>query len=169
MTEITSGIFVGDMEDYNSIKGIAGWAVLHCCKHPFHRDFVGYRGNLSPSHPDYLLKRRGNEMALNLVDLDFFDPKYVEHHRVMFSQAFAFLDEYRAKGNKLLIHCEKGESRSPTIGMLYAARLGAFGYAGFPDTMKQMHRLYPRHAPKENIKRMVRHLWGVFVVEHKRG
>jgi hypothetical protein len=164
MIEIMQNIYVGSEQDYYDIPDTNSWAVLHCCKDPFHRQFVGnYRGNLPPGHPDYPYKIRGNEMALNLVDMDFFSAGYLDFNRRMFEAAFAFLDSYRAKECKILIHCNQGESRGPTLGMLYASRLGAFGYADFTTTVAAFRKIYPFYNPKKNIYETVMHLWNDFV------
>lgn len=135
MKEIYHDIFIGNEEDNYAIQRESNWAILHCCKHPFHCQFVGYRGALPPTHPNYALKRIENEMALNLVDMDRFSENYLDFNRDMFDTAFSFLDEYRLQGYKILIHCNQGESRAPTIGLLYIARLGAFEYADFDTSV----------------------------------
>jgi hypothetical protein len=163
MIEIFHNVFVGSEQDYYLICHQSNWAILHCCKNPFHCTFVGYRGSLPPSHPDYALKRKENEMALNLVDMDRFSSVYLDFNRNMFSTAFAFLDEYRVKGCKLLIHCNQGESRAPTLGMLYAARLGAFDYADFDTSVQKLRAIYPGYNPKNNIYLTVKSLWRDFV------
>lgn len=163
MIEIFQNVFIGSERDYFIIQHQLNWAILHCCKNPFHCEFVGYKGSLSPSHPDYALKRRENEMALNLVDMDRFSTDYLPFNKKMFTTAFAFLDEYRTQGYKLLIHCNQGESRAPTLGMLYAARLGAFDYADFDTSVQRLHSLYPQYSPKKNIYMTVRSLWCDFV------
>lgn len=114
-------------------------------------------------HPDYALKRLGNEMALNLVDMDRFSPTYLDFNRKMFEVAFAFLDEYREKRYKILIHCNQGESRAPTLGMLYVARLGAYNYVGFEESVQRLRMVYPQYAPKNNIYQTVAALWQDFV------
>lgn len=163
MIEIISGVFVGGEQDYYDIQRREGWATLHCCKNPFHCAFVGYRGNLPSSHPNYALMRKENEMALNLVDMDRFSPNYLDFNREMFATAFSFLDEYREQGYKLLIHCNQGESRGPTLGMLYAARLGAFDYADFDVTVSGFKKLYSLYNPKANIYLTTKSLWNDFV------
>lgn len=163
MFELIENVYIGSEADYYQIQNTPNWAVLHCCKHPFHCLFVGYKGNLSPMHPDYALKRLGNEMALNLVDMDRFSPTYLDFNRKMFEVAFAFLDEYREKGYKMLIHCNQGESRAPTLGMLYVARLGAYNYVGFEESVQRLRMVYPQYAPKNNIYQTVAALWQDFV------
>ena len=163
MKEIYPNIFIGNEQDYYLIQRESNWAILHCCKNPFHCQFVGYRGNLSPAHPDYALKRCGNEMSLNLVDMDRFSENYLGFNRNMFATAFSFLDEYRLQGHKVLIHCNQGESRAPTIGLLYVARLGAFDYTDFDTSVKRLREMYPMYIPKRNIFLTVKSLWRDFV------
>lgn len=167
MIEIYNNIFVGSEQDYYSIQREPNWAILHCCKNPFHCQFVGYHGSLSPNHPDYALKRIGNEMALNLVDMDKFSPNYLNFNQIMFENAFSFLDEYRNNGFKLLIHCNQGESRGPTLGMLYAARLGVFDYVDFDSTVQKFRSIYPIYNPKLNIYLTTKNLWNNFVEERR--
>lgn len=164
MKEIYPNVFIGSEQDYYAIRTQPKWAVLHCCKHPFHCQFVGYRGSLPPTHPDYMLKRQGTEMALNLVDLDRFSSSYLDFNKAMFTTAFAFLDEYRAQGYNLLIHCNQGESRAPTLGMLYASRLGAFDYSDFDTAVQRLSSIYPSYHPRNNIFFTVKSLWNDFVV-----
>lgn len=167
MTEIVNNVFVGSEQDYYAIQKELNWAILHCCKNPFHCQFVGYRGSISPKHPDYALKRIDNEMALNLVDMDRFSANYLDFNKEMFKTAFSFLDEYRINGYKLLIHCNQGESRGPTLGMLYAARLGAFNYVDFDSTVQAFRTIYPFYNPKNNIYLTTKNLWNYFVEERR--
>lgn len=163
MVEVTKGIFTGNDYDYYLIKDKNDWAVLHCCKDPFHKDFVGYRGSLSSNHPNYAYYIKGNEMALNLVDLDNFNKAYLGFNEEMVEAAFNFLDSFKNNGKKILIHCNQGESRGPSLCMLYSAKCGAFDYANFEDTVYEFRYIYPNYNPKYNIYCTVRYLWEYFV------
>lgn len=165
MIEITKNIFIGSEQDFYQIKNESNWAILHCCKHPFHCTFVGYHGNLPSTHPNYALMRKDNEMALNLVDMDFFSENYLDFNEKMFQKAFDFLDEYRENGHKILIHCNQGESRGPTLGMFYATYIGDFGSSNFEDTITAFKKAYPRYNPKKNIYITVKTLWNKFIKE----
>lgn len=77
--------------------------------------------------------------------------------------AFAFIDEYREKGFKLLIHCNQGESRAPTIGLLYVSRLGVYNYAGCEESVQKLRMVYPQYAPGNNIYKTVAALWQYFI------
>ena len=100
MKEIYHDIFIGNEQDYYAIQRESNWAILHCCKHPFHCQFVGYRGTLPPTHPNYALKRIENEMALNLVDMDRFSENYLDFNRDMFDTAFSFFNSHKKADNQ---------------------------------------------------------------------
>lgn len=161
MKELIENIFIGDDKDYNDLYDKKDWGILHCAKHPFHCQFVGYSGNLPNTHKDYAYKRKDNEMALNLVDLDFFSFNYLDFNREMFIQAFKFLDEYYDNGKPILIHCNQGLSRSPSLAMLYMATKG-IGYEDFEKTIKEFKLLYPKYEPKKNIYETIKALWKEF-------
>ena len=163
MTEIAKNIYTGSEQSFNSMRDYSDWAILHCCKHPFHCSFVGYKGNLNPNHPDYALKQKNNEMALNLVDMDSFNSSYLSFNENMFRTAFNFLDNYYNKGCKILIHCNQGESRGPTLAMFYSAYKGLFGNENFDETEKKFRALYPNYNPKKNIYYTVQNLWNKFI------
>lgn len=111
----------------------------------------------------YSILHRSLDLTRNLVDMDRFSENYLDFNRDMFDTAFSFLDEYRLQGYKILIHCNQGESRAPTIGLLYIARLGAFEYADFDTSVPKLKEIYPVYMPKRNIFLTVRSLWRDFV------
>lgn len=165
MIEVMKDIYVGDEQDFYNIQNQEDWAVLHCCKHPFHVSFVGYRGNLNQDHPQYALARKDCEMALNLVDMNNFSENYLGFNKNMFEAAFEFLNEYRHQGYKILIHCNQGESRGPSLGLLYVSSLGNFNNSNFDISVEQFKQIYPTYNPKGNIYMTVQALWNDFVEE----
>ncbi len=77
MIEICPNLYVGDQYDFeDNVRFLEGWAVVHACKEPYHRDALGYTGRGAPKdHPEYLIARRDEGLILNLVDAD--DPAYI--------------------------------------------------------------------------------------------
>ena len=156
-------IFVGDDEDYSSVKDVAHGVFLHCAKHPYHCKMVGYSGNLKPNHTNYACIRKENRMALNLVDMDTFDEKYLPHYKTMLSKAFHFLDDHVLNWRSVLINCNQGVSRGPTIGMMYVARLGAWGFVDFKETVERFRNIYPKYEPSLSMSSIAENLWNEFV------
>src|SRR5580658_4998542 len=119
MIEIHQRLWIGDEQDYTKYARFdAGWAVVHACKDPFHRQALGYSGRGAPkSHPEYLIARRDGRLILNLVDAA--DPAYIP--KEIIDAALDFIDGGLRDQKKILVHCNLGESRAPVIGMLYLA------------------------------------------------
>ena len=76
---------------------------------------------------------------------------------------FSFLDEYRLQGYKILIHCNQGESRAPTIGLLYIARLGHSNMPISIPSVQKLKEIYLCIHAKRNIFLTVKSLWRDFV------
>ncbi len=112
---IVTGLFAGDGQACDLLGGLST-ATVHAAKDPWHREMVGYvGGKCSPTHPEYLWVRRGNRLALNLVDAP--DARYFS--TAIFVKALAFIDEYREAEKTVLVHCNQGQSRAPSIALLY--------------------------------------------------
>lgn len=123
-----TSIYLGNMYDYEDVRDVPVWSALHCCKDPYHKELVGYKGNLSPEHINYSYIISGKRMALNIVDSDKFDKKYLDFFANMFNKSFIFLDRELAYKQKVIIHCNEGMSRSPMITLLYLGYRGIDGY-----------------------------------------
>ncbi len=161
MIEVHPNLFVGDENDYlYSVAAQPGWAVVHACKEPFHRQAVGYSGRAAPKgHPEYLVARRGDRLMLNIVDVD--DPRFFA--KEMIDSALDFIDEQLAKGLKVLVHCNQGESRGPSIALLYmAARLGALRKESLEAAEERFRLLYPRYSPKYGLREHLRRSWPTY-------
>ena len=163
MKKIYEKIYVGNQNDFYSIK-LGEWAVIHACKDPFHKELVGYVGNLSKEHPDYPYKEVENRLALNLVDTEFaYDLNWHSHYLNIFQYTMKFIDKEVSEGKNILIHCNQGESRGPSIGMLYLAYKGIFGYKDYDYTKIEFLKLYPEFNPKRNISENIKACWDEIV------
>ena len=163
MIQVFNSIYVGSQIDFETIRqNQTKWGILHCCKDPYHKELVRYQGNLSPTHPDYAYKINGNRMALNLVDMDTYSEKYLDFNKTMFIKAFEFLDLQRQLGKNVLIHCNLGESRAPSIALLYLSRLGVFNGGDFITAYSIFQGMYPNFTPRKNIITTVKNLWNYF-------
>jgi predicted protein tyrosine phosphatase len=157
MIEVHPGLFVGNQDDYESnVKHQSGWRVVHACKEPYHRQTLGYTGRAAPkSHPEYLLARRGNRLILNLVDADnpsFFAP-------VIFDTAIDFIHEGLAAGDKVLVHCNLGESRGPGVAMLYLGSNTGTLQRDFELAESTFHGLYPSYRPSPGMRAFLAQQW----------
>ena len=150
MVEIHTGVWVGDENDYlNTVMRQDGWAVVHACKEPYHRQALGYTGRGAPkNHPEYLVARRDKRLILNLVDVD--DPAFIR--REIVDAAVAFIDERLQAGQTVLVHCNQGRSRGPTIGFLYlVAHTDRLSTLSYDDAVADFRRIYPPFQPARGM------------------
>ena len=156
MKQVAPNIWVGSEADFKQLDQYGTeWAVLFGAKDPWHRQFVGYTGRSAPDGPERLWARRDKRMALNLIDGP--DPKYVT--RAMIDAGIAFLDEQVQAieaPNQILIACNQGQSRAPTLAMLFLApTLGPT----FDEAEAKFRELYPEYAPNQGIRDFARIHW----------
>ena len=158
MIEIHPNLYVGHQGDFEyQVKGREGWAVVHACKEPYHRELLGYTTKGAPKgHPEYLVAVRGDRLFLNLVDVK--DPAFV--HVELVEKAIAFIHEKLTAGKKVLVHCNQGESRGPGIAFLYLLRHTAV----LPKTslnvaLETFRTMYPAFYPGAGIAGYIAAHW----------
>lgn len=154
MIEVSPHLYVGNQDDYKGrVRGL-GWPVVHACKEPYHRDALGYTTRGAPKdNPEYLIARRGNRLILNLIDVN--DPQYI--HKEMIDAALEFLHEHISSGCDTLVHCNQGESRAPTIALLYLiAYTNQVPVNNFASAEVTFRKLYPGYAPAAGMYEFAR-------------
>lgn len=156
MVKIADNLYISSQDDYELIvKFQPNWFVIHACKEPYHRQALGYTGRaVANTHPEYLIAERGNELILNLVDVE--DPKYIA--KEIIDKAISAIDE-NLKTKKVLVHCNQGMSRSATIGLLYLHHIGIFKSYIFEDAEKEFLKLYPFYNPGNGMRIFAKQNW----------
>jgi predicted protein tyrosine phosphatase len=159
MIEVHPALFVGAETDYEMDKSRfnSGWAIVHACKEPYHRQALGYTGRGAPkTHPEYLIARRGNRLILNLVDAD--DPAYIPDE--IMEAAIEFVHSEVSGGQRVLVHCNQGFSRSPGIAMLFlAAHTDRLPHDSFDLALTAFREIYPQFSPAPGIFGWLRRRW----------
>jgi len=160
MIEVALGLWVGSEQALADLERPDDWYILHAAKEPWHREAVGYGSRAAPKdHPEYLFARRGNRLALNLVDTP--DPAFVAPPLV--EAALLFIEEGRALNVPVLVHCNQGRSRSATIALMHLApMLGP----DFEAAEWKMRRLYPDYAPAPGIQAFAAGNWSALYHNH---
>ncbi|HPG39967.1 MAG TPA: phosphatase [bacterium] len=157
MIEIYKNLFIGNSDDYeNQVKGQPGWSIVHACKEPYHRDLLGYTGRGAPKdHPEYLLALRSNRLYLNLIDVD--KPEFISEKII--DAALEFIDSALKADNKCLVHCNQGESRSTSIGLLYLASKSFIPNSSLIEAENAFIKLYPMYNPAYGMRRYMELNW----------
>lgn len=155
MEQIIDRFYVGSDEDVAKAKE-RGFSRLACCKDgpDGHRAMLGYESLGAPKGKNYLFARKGNWMALNLIDVD--DPRYIPDAAL--DAGLSFIDEQMTAGNKILIHCNAGMSRGPSVALMYLRKIGEMPYT-FGRAMHIFKTLYPKYSPGFGMEHHVKARW----------
>lgn len=171
MKEVFENLYCGNDNDWLSLEKehisespvdqpTNGWAVLHTCKEPHHRAILGYTGRGAPKEdPEYLWAERDKRLALNIVDApkpEFFDKGMVD-------KALDFIGQKLSERLKVLVHCNEGFSRSPSICLLYLISQGAIIGGTLEDCEAEFMKLYPEYNPGAGIRGFMKEHWGEYV------
>jgi hypothetical protein len=132
------------------------WAVIHACKYPCHSKAVGYKGNLKPNHPYYLVYKRDNHLVLNMVDME--QELLARFTNPIMHAAMEFI-ENNISTKKILIHCNQGLSRSPSIALLYLARRSHIASETYFLATSEFRTMYPLYNPGAGITAYLNRNW----------
>ena len=151
-------LFIGDdSDDVEAQK--RGYAILVCAKDgPYgHRAALGYKERGAPKDDNYYHATRGKRMVLNLLDVD--NPDFIPE-QVIFP-ALKWINNHLKAGDKVLVHCNAGRSRGPTIAMLFLRTIGELP-SGFVTSEKVFRALYPKYSPGKGMRVFARTHWEEF-------
>ena len=122
-----------------------------------HQSVVGWRGRgCDPSSPYYLYKRDADAIYLNMIDGE--DPKYVNDE--MINPALDFIHEHISNNNSVFIYCSLGESRSPSIALMYLLEYGLIEKSERTFSLFQKE-YYPMFMPKKGNILYIKRRWGI--------
>jgi predicted protein tyrosine phosphatase len=138
-----TNIFIGNRAD-SRLRTDPAWAVVNTAK-TVHCEIMGW-GNVTPrDHPNYLSYENEQLLSFNWVDGNAF--LYKMSGPAAFTRALDFIEEW-SKTKNVLINCDQGQSRSPTVALLYLAkRLHVIPDGSFAEARAAFERLYPGYAP----------------------
>lgn len=148
-----------NQEEYESIKasGLDIPALL-CAKHPYHKQIVGYEKNCPKNHPEYLVSYKPNEhlMALNMIDAE--KPEFFSDEMIF--AGLRFIDDELAKSRNVVVVCNKGESRSPSMCLLYLMANNYFDKKlKFSEVFSEFENLALNWNPKSGILQYCINFW----------
>jgi hypothetical protein len=151
MQQLLPNLFVGNLEDYQATKKAAKpgeWAYVHATQ--------SVRPAGEREHSDYLILQDKNDLYLSWLDTESFT--FEPYGPTLFTRVLDFIEE-RIKTQKVLVHCDVGESRSPTIALLYLAkRARVITDASFDAARAEFAGRYPNYYPS-GIRIYVRDNW----------
>ena len=113
-SQVTNFLYVGNMKDASDPAVLARLGIDHVL-------------NVTTAVPGYTPAATITYKQLHAADNGY------QNLRQYFGEAFEFIDLARARGGAVLIHCQAGVSRSPTIAVAYLIK-------NFPMTMVDAYR-----------------------------
>lgn len=138
---------------------------LHACKHPCfirRRTVMEHEIGTQPfarGGPFYLAIETTTDLFLNLID-----PPLPLFQRESFEVALRWLDRRVAEGHDVLVHCNQGLSRAPSVALLWAVRAGwtpAFpdAAASFAAAAAGLLSIWPAYHPGEGLVTFLTEHW----------
>jgi len=156
MIKVYERLYVGC--DHECFESKEGWVTVHACKSPCHQRAVGYRGNLPSNHPNYLVLERKNNIYLNMID-----PPRPLFMMPLFTEFLKFTRYYWNEGKNIFIHCNKGESRAPSLALLFLAKeVGKISNDSFEKAKEEFIKIYPGYTPGIGIQTYLSDNWEKF-------
>lgn len=141
-----TNLFVGTLKDNNNLDK-NDWAVVHATQ-TIHYQILGWNRTYNKpdkSHPNYIIYEEGPLLSLNWVD----GPAYLYKWGGIdvFIRVLDFIDKWIPE-KKVLIHCDQGYSRSPSLCLLYLAkRKGFLPNSSYSAAKTEFIKLYPSFNP----------------------
>lgn len=165
MQKIIDGLFVGAAEEVPIAKE-NGFSILGVCKDPLHRQHARLRGaekegyitrSMPKDEPEYLWADRGHELYCNLIDAP--DVKYIPKEVIV--RALMFIEDERHIRSRVLIACNKAESRSPSIALMYLIKLDTWKPENnFEDVVANFRDMYyPFYNPGRGMLEITKQFW----------
>lgn len=156
MIEVAPNLWVGAAQDEAAVRGDPEWFVVSAAKEPWHRQALGYTGRgAPPDHAEYLAAVRPHHLILNLIDAD--DAAYVPDACIL---AALGCIEIALPHQKVLVHCNKGGSRAPTIALLRLASTDQrFAGLGYEEATTLFRTIYPPYAPARGMADYAKQHW----------
>jgi hypothetical protein len=153
MVEVHERVYIGG--EALCRDGAADIAVVHACKTPCHQRAVGYRGSLPNTHQNYLVMRRPFDLFLNMID-----PPQPLFKLPVFTEFLLFAAEHWDAGRSLAIHCNQGESRAPSLALVFLAKhLRVLPDDSFAGAAGAFRIRYSAYRPGAGIQRFLADNW----------
>lgn len=159
MKRITDRLFIGDLGDCKEMRP-EDLVVVHACKYPcFAAHCADRYGSASVKSSDahYLASKSadGRELFLNIVD-----PPTPLFKAESFQIFLEFCAEHWKAGREILIHCNQGKSRAPSLALVFLAKcLGAVSDETFDLAWDQFEPMAGSYAPGAGIETWLRANW----------
>jgi protein-tyrosine phosphatase len=144
-----TNLYIGNKDDEKKIDKKT-FVIVHACKSYFDKVEVNksFRSNDN-------IKEIKNELYINWVDLpdaNSFDLK-------SFTDTLSWMKEKYSANLNLFVHCDWGQSRSPTLVMVFMAKVLKVLPDNFFGALKEFKILYPDYITPTGISKFTKENW----------
>ena len=150
--EVIPGLWIGDIEACREVDA-SEFAVVHACKYPCYHAECGQRLR---GDPKFFAQATDKGLFLNIID-----PPTPLFDIAVFEAFLKYASEQWIAGRKLLIHCNKGESRAPSLALVFLAKcLGQIPVVSYDDAWDAFEQLLGiPYVPGRGIEDWLRIHW----------
>lgn len=139
-------IFIGTINDLYQTND-QDWAFVHATQTIHYQIFGWNRTTNKPNknHLNYIFYEKDNRLSLNWVDgaAHLYNWSGID----TFIKILDFIEKW-INQRKVFVHCDQGQSRSPTLGLLYLAkRLKTISNESFLSAKSDFIKMYPNYIP----------------------
>ena len=159
MKEIHTNLFIGTDADCRICSEDSGFSIVHACQSCY-LQAVNFRTARSPKHPHHLVFENASQLYLNLLDTP--EELVSKSTNPLFKGAIEFIKR-ELQNKKVLIHCNLGMSRSPSIGLVYLARTGVIPKNSYKEAYADFLKLYPKYYPGTGITLYLINKWNILM------
>jgi len=143
---LSTKLFIGSIDDLIGLPE-AEWAFVHATQ-TIHYKIMGWnRTTNKPNkdNPKYIIYENSNHLSLNWVDGAAY--LYNWSGPVTFTKVLNFIDKWLPSKN-VLVHCDQGYSRSPSICLLYLAkRMKIILNDSYQNAYRDFISIFPEYSP----------------------
>jgi len=141
-------LYVGGLQDRKLVDNVDNFAIVSCVSSLHYQLLNKKKGELKQTDSEYILWTNGDK----LMSLNWFDGSesmYDYSGVVTFELILDFIADQLYRGSKVLIHCNQGLSRSPSVALLYLAkRAHMISSESYDVARSDFEKIYPEYAPK---------------------
>jgi predicted protein tyrosine phosphatase len=145
-----SELYFGSNEDYQNLENKQEFAIIHFCKSMYlTKQNSKYKTQLGKKIYDL-----NNELFVDVIDEQ--NPEYFEFE--MFVEIINWLDTWE----KVFVHCDYGQSRSPSFCMLYGSKVLKVLPSDFLDCVRAIKSIQPDYVSPSGISKFLKNNWKKF-------
>jgi len=160
MREVTPNLYVGTTDEAShTLMQQDDWRLVNVAK-TLHLELHRW---LKPDRnsPYYIIHETSHWISVNWVDSP--DPRffnYLNNGIKVVEQVLAFIQKSLEEGKKVLITCDQGQSRSPSVALLYLAKVSCtLPDTSFREASIEFSKIYPAYKPAIGISSFLTENW----------